>query len=118
MQRYSLNRLDLGLVWKKPNMPAAKRCMTGAGLLAILILSGCGTPAPVEPPLPPPKKTTFVGVGDILLGRKLGERMFKAKDYTLGFLRIQDELTSADITFGNLEGPFCDRGPFPGEGMI
>ncbi len=84
----------------------------------VLLLASCSAPPPVLVPVVTPKKTVVVGVGDILLGRKLGEMMYKSNDYTLGFARMQGQLASADIAFGNLEGPFCDRGPYPPEGMI
>jgi poly-gamma-glutamate synthesis protein (capsule biosynthesis protein) len=60
---------------------------------------------------------TFVGVGDILLGRSLGARMEKSGNYTQAFRGISPLLTAADITFGNLEGPFCGQPPYPAEGM-
>lgn len=60
----------------------------------------------------------MVAAGDILLGRRIGARMEQAGDYTLPFRSIADTLRDADIAFGNLEGPLCDRGPYPREGMI
>ncbi len=68
-------------------------------------------------PMPPPR-TTIVAVGDILLGRSLGVLMEEAKDYSLPFAKMQKELSSPDITFGNLEGPFCGEPPYPSSGMV
>jgi poly-gamma-glutamate capsule biosynthesis protein CapA/YwtB (metallophosphatase superfamily) len=68
-------------------------------------------------PLPPPS-TTIVAVGDILLGRSLGVLMEQTGDPSLPFAGISRELTSADITFGNLEGPFCGEPPYPSAGMV
>jgi poly-gamma-glutamate synthesis protein (capsule biosynthesis protein) len=59
-----------------------------------------------------------VAVGDILLGRKLGKVMAESGDFTLPFHELGEELTAADITFGNLEGPFCEAPPYPDEGMV
>jgi poly-gamma-glutamate capsule biosynthesis protein CapA/YwtB (metallophosphatase superfamily) len=68
-------------------------------------------------PLPPPT-TTIVAVGDILLGRSLGVLMEQTGNYSLPFAGISSELSSADITFGNLEGPFCGEPPYPPAGMV
>ena len=62
--------------------------------------------------------TTIVAVGDILLGRSLGVLMEQTGDYSMPFAGISRELSSADITFGNLEGPFCGEPPYPSAGML
>jgi len=67
---------------------------------------------------PSPPRLVVLGVGDILLGRQLGEEMAKTGDYGLAFRDIRETLAAADLTFGNLEGPFCDKGPYPAQGMI
>jgi len=66
----------------------------------------------------PPAETTLVAVGDILLGRSLGTLMEETKDYSMAFRHIESELSSADIAFANLEGPFCGEPPYYGEGMV
>ena len=71
----------------------------------------------VQAAAPVPTETTILGVGDILLGRQLGEDMAKTGDYTLAFRDIRETLAAADITFGNLEGPFCGKPPYPASGM-
>ena len=68
-------------------------------------------------PLPQPT-TTMVAVGDILLGRSLGVLMEQTGDYSMPFTGISRELSAADITFGNLEGPFCGEPPYPSAGML
>jgi len=90
-----------------------------AALLAVLAeLSACvGVETPAAKPDVARPETTILAVGDVLLGRRLGLMMEKTGDYTLGFARIAPDLAAADITFGNLEGPFCEQGPYPGEGM-
>lgn len=53
------------------------------------------------------KKTqplTFLVVGDIMLGRHVGELM-RTNGNTFPFVRIADVLASVDFVFGNLEGP-------------
>lgn len=51
------------------------------------------------------------------MGRQLGAEMKKTGDYSLPFQNIGALLTSADITFGNLEGTFCEKPPWPRSGM-
>jgi len=90
-----------------------------AGFLSLFALAiVVPPPAPTAPPPPEPPEITLLGVGDILLGRQLGPMMAAADDYTLPMLQIGAYIAAADITFGNLEGPFCDKGPYPANGMI
>lgn len=95
--------------------------LAGVAVLLVLLVA-CSRPAPVEPtPMasaPPPAEVTVVAVGDILLGRRLGQAMAEANDFTLPFRALGNELTAAGITFGNLEGPFCAAPPFPESGMV
>lgn len=49
-------------------------------------------------------------VGDIMLGRNVGERTARTGDWRYPFLRIAGTLREADLTFGNLEGPISSRG--------
>jgi len=49
-------------------------------------------------------------VGDIMLSRAVGRQMEKNDDYAFPFKLSSDFLKSADITFGNLEGPISNRG--------
>lgn len=92
------------------------RGIAAVTLLLVGMLTACAGPPP-PPRIPEPQRTTIVGVGDILLGRSLGKRMEEAGDYALAFRRIAEELKAADIAAGNLEGPLCGEGPYPGEGM-
>lgn len=85
----------------------------------LLSLSACRSSLPPKPaPPPPPKPVTVVAVGDILLGRQIGELMYQANDHTLPFGSIAPTLTAADITLGNLEGPICEKPPYPKAGMV
>jgi gamma-polyglutamate biosynthesis protein CapA len=68
--------------------------------------------------LVPPPQTTLVAVGDILLGRSLGVLMEESGNYSMPFENIEREISSADIAFANLEGPFCGEPPYPGAGMV
>jgi len=58
------------------------------------------------------KKSKLLFVGDIMLssGRGTGEQITEHQDYTYPFLKIAEVLKSADLTFGNLEGPISSRG--------
>jgi poly-gamma-glutamate synthesis protein (capsule biosynthesis protein) len=60
----------------------------------------------------------LMAVGDIMLSRNVGTEMFKSHDYTLPFSKTADILVAADITFGNLESPFYNRGWRITQGMI
>jgi len=59
-----------------------------------------------------------VAVGDILLGRQLGLEMDQSGDYSLPFQHIAPLLMDADMAFGNFEGVFCEKAPWPASGMI
>lgn len=63
-------------------------------------------------------QTTFVAVGDIMLGRYVNVKMLQYKDFRYPFLKTADILSSADITFGNLESPIVAKCPTTSVGMI
>jgi len=52
---------------------------------------------------------TLMAVGDIMLGRTIGE-MIKTEGISAPFLFTAETLSQADITVGNLECPISDRG--------
>ncbi len=56
------------------------------------------------------KLITLLFVGDIMLSRSIGNIMARKNDWRYPFLKIADFLRSADIVFGNLEGPISARG--------
>jgi poly-gamma-glutamate synthesis protein (capsule biosynthesis protein) len=85
-------------------------------LIPLVLLAGCSKIVPPQTPAPP--EISLIGVGDILLARKLGMAMEKANDFTLPFQFLGEELRAADITIGNLEGPFCEKPPYTQQGMI
>ena len=88
-------------------------------LAGALSSAGAGAPQREETiALRPAARTTLVAVGDILLGRSLGTMMEQTGNYSIAFSEIEPELSSADIAFANLEGPFCAEPPYPGEGMV
>ncbi len=62
--------------------------------------------------------TTLLAVGDIMLSRHVGTRIRQAQDNILPFRKLKDELSQADITFGNLESPFYNKGPLITSGMV
>lgn len=59
----------------------------------------------------------IIFVGDIMLSRHVGTKMVRAEDWTLPFENLKVFLSSADITFGNLETPFLDIGARVTEGL-
>ena len=63
-------------------------------------------------------ETTLLAVGDIMLSRHVGTKIRQAEDSQLPFQKLKDKLNQADITFGNLESPFYDKGSPVTEGMI
>ncbi len=56
------------------------------------------------------KEKNLIFVGDIMLSRSVGVKIKKSGDNRFPFLKIADKLKSADLTFGNLEGPISDKG--------
>jgi poly-gamma-glutamate synthesis protein (capsule biosynthesis protein) len=83
-------------------------------LWVVLLIAGAGSsPAQTQPP-----STTVIAAGDILLGRKLGVDMHRSGDYSLPFQAMAPLLQQADIAFGNFEGVFCEKPPWPVSGMV
>lgn len=90
----------------------------GVVLILALHVSACaGAGKDNPPPAVTPPSISLVAVGDILLGRSLGAQMHEASDYRLPFRNIVGTLSAADLTLGNLEGPFCAEPPYPASGM-
>jgi poly-gamma-glutamate synthesis protein (capsule biosynthesis protein) len=56
------------------------------------------------------KPITLLFVGDIMLSRSVAKQMEKYGDYRYPFLKIAGLTRSADLTFGNLEGPISAGG--------
>ena len=56
------------------------------------------------------KKITLLFVGDIMLSRAVGAMMEKSGNWEYPFLETAEFLRSADLTFGNLEGPISSHG--------
>ncbi len=106
---------------RRGNLPGEMKIASRLSLIfsTAMALAACSA-APPEPstPSPAPPRITVVAVGDMLLGRKLGRLMAEAQDFTLPFHSLGKELSAAGITFGNLEGPFCEEPPYPDEGMV
>ncbi|MFC1656818.1 CapA family protein [Patescibacteria group bacterium] len=64
------------------------------------------------------EEITLFAVGDIMLSRHVGTKIFESGNMSLPFLATANVLKEADITFGNLESPFFDQGPRIKEGMV
>jgi len=56
---------------------------------------------------------SIIGVGDIMMGTTYPSAMLPPNDGKELFAGVSDILTEADITFGNLEGPFLNSGGTP-----
>lgn len=56
------------------------------------------------------KPITLLFAGDIILSRGVAYQIKKYQDYRYPFLKISEFLKSADLVFGNLEGPISNRG--------
>jgi len=68
--------------------------------------------APQKPSIPSPtpsRRVNLMAVGDIMLGRTIGERILE-EGYQAPFIYTAETLASADITIGNLECPISDQG--------
>ncbi len=59
----------------------------------------------------PARVTTLTVVGDVMLGRRVGEVAADRGDPSYPLRPMQRRLRSADITVGNLEGTLSDDGP-------
>ena len=65
----------------------------------------------------PSRRVSLMAVGDVMLARKV-ERLMQNHGTDYPFVRIENKLQEADITFGNLESPLSERGtPLPGKGI-
>lgn len=53
---------------------------------------------------------TLLFVGDVMLARGVAYQINKNQDPAFPFLMVADILRTADLAFGNLEGPMSDRG--------
>lgn len=56
------------------------------------------------------KPATLLFIGDIMLSRGVANQIQKHNDYKYPFLKIAETIKSADLSFGNLEGPISARG--------
>jgi len=56
------------------------------------------------------KEYAMLFVGDIMLSRSVAKKIYETNNTLFPFLLSADFLRSADITFGNLEGPMSSRG--------
>ncbi len=57
-----------------------------------------------------PQKIELLFVGDIMLSREIGHSMQTRGNWNFPFERVAETLQSADLAFGNLEGPMSTRG--------
>ena len=64
----------------------------------------------VEGPAPP-EVTSLTVTGDLMLGRRVGDRMAAAGDLAAALRPMARRLAAADLTVGNLEGTLSTAGP-------
>lgn len=64
------------------------------------------------------EKIEIIALGDIMLSRHVGTKIRESRDNASPFRKLSSLLSSADITFANLESPFFDQGPLIKEGMV
>ncbi len=89
-----------------------------AGLAGFVVLNGISQFEKTISYQPPPliltkeKSIEIILVGDIMLDRGVEYQILKngQGDFKFPFLKIADYLKTADIVFGNLEGPISDKG--------
>ncbi|HLR83760.1 MAG TPA: CapA family protein [Nocardioidaceae bacterium] len=67
------------------------------------------TPRP-EQPNPPKRTATVTIVGDIMLGRAVGDHLAEVGDPAAVFRPLAERLASADVTVGNLESTLSKAG--------
>jgi len=56
------------------------------------------------------REINLVLVGDVMLARGVANQIKKSDDFNYPFLNVADFLNSADLVFGNLEGPISEQG--------
>ncbi|WP_256837659.1 CapA family protein [Ornithinimicrobium faecis] len=66
-------------------------------------------PADPQSTLSPDTEVRLAVVGDIMLGRKVGDRI-QAQGTDAVLAGVREELHDADLTIGNLESPLCSGG--------
>lgn len=74
-----------------------------------------------KPALPKPvapKITTLFFAGDIMLSRNVGTKIVEANDTARPYANTSSVISSANISFANLESPFYDKGPRLTQGLI
>jgi poly-gamma-glutamate capsule biosynthesis protein CapA/YwtB (metallophosphatase superfamily) len=59
----------------------------------------------------PGRVTTLTLVGDVMLGRRVGAAMSRARDFAAPFRHVADRLARADLTVGTLECTLSRAGP-------
>ncbi len=92
-----------------------------ASCLCLVLLAGCRGPQPkrVELPRPGlPGVNRLLFAGDVMFSRAVRRAILAANDPAMPLRKIAPLLSSADLTFVNLESPFSDIGPYHTDGLI
>jgi len=69
-----------------------------------------GAPASKTPVTEPPQVTTVLVTGDVMLGRRVGDRLADVDDPAAALRPMADLLSAADLTIGNLESTLSRAG--------
>ena len=78
----------------------------------------CRRPRPSGPPAPP-AVTTVTVTGDVMLGRRVGDRLAAVGDPAAALRPMAHRLAAADLTIGNLEGTLSTgRRATPGRRLV
>ncbi len=92
------------------NKPAISAVTT---ILGIAIIGGASffysqpvdTVAPIDALTIEERRISLIAVGDIMLSRNVAQKIKTRRDINYPFLKVRDQLKSADIVFANLENP-------------
>ncbi len=93
-----------GFIWMKSFYSAYQQTLFSEEQKIILTVKN------VEAKIRASRLISVIFTGDIMLSRGVDYQIKKNNNYNYPFLKIADTVKSADIAFGNLEGPISSRG--------
>ncbi len=99
-ESFALVGRELNLAWRR-----AFRAKVQAELLKIQLSDG-----ELQERLKEKRSATLIFAGDVMLSRNVAKYIEEKSDPRYPFSKIADYLRSADLVFGNLEGPISARG--------
>ena len=87
-----------------------KQAKDNLGLQGLLAKGRSTAPATFQSDVPEGTTVRLRAVGDLMIGTDFPAGVLPPMDGATMFDDVEDWLTDADVTFGNLEGPVCDGG--------